>query len=104
MSRGRPAYSQIRQNIVEILFFLGKSHGYDIYKAYIQVFPKITMRSVYYQLKRGTEMGLFAVDEIKKEKGEYSWGKEAEKTIYKLGPDAKPTGEERVAKHFKKDI
>jgi len=48
--RGRPVKSEIRQNIVEILFYLKRAYGYDIYKVYIKIFPKVTLRSIYYHL------------------------------------------------------
>ncbi|MCX8147137.1 MAG: hypothetical protein N3D84_01580, partial [Candidatus Woesearchaeota archaeon] len=57
MPRGRPAKSQIRQNIIELLYFLGQSSGYDVYKLYIQIYPKVTMRSIYYHLKSGLSTG-----------------------------------------------
>ena len=47
MPRGRPIKSAIRQNVVEILYFLKKGYGYDIYKAYRDIFPAVTMRSIY---------------------------------------------------------
>lgn len=100
MKRGRPVFSQIRQNIVEILYFLEKGYGYDIYKVYRAVFPKITMRSVYYQLKKGVDLGEFEVESVDKVKGEYSWGSEADKKFYKLGPNAKPTGDKRIKEYL----
>lgn len=103
MERGRPVFSQIRQNIVEILYFLGKSYGYDIYKVYRTVLPKITMRSVYYQLRKGVELGEFRIERVSKEKGNYSWGSEAEKVYYKLGPNAKPRGDKRIKEYLEKE-
>jgi Fe2+ or Zn2+ uptake regulation protein len=90
MERGRPLKSKIRQNIIEILYFLEEGYAYDIYKIYIELFPKVTMRSVYYNLNKGVATQEFVVKEIKKEKGEYSWGQEAEKIYYALGPAAMP--------------
>ncbi len=89
--RGRPVKSQIRQNIVDILYFLGEGYGYEIYKIYREVFPKCTQKSIYYHLKKGVALGEFIVKKIEKEKGEFSWGSEVEKTYYSLGPNAKPT-------------
>ncbi len=91
MKRGRPVKSQIRQNIVDILHFIKSGYGYDIYKVYIGIFPAVTMRSIYYHLKKGEQTGEFIVKSIIKEKGEYSWGGEAEKIYYALGRTAKPT-------------
>ena len=102
MKRGRPVASGIRQNIVDILFFMKKGYGYDIYKAYAAVFPKPTLRVIYYHLKKGVSIGEFAVKEIRQEKGEYSWGPQAEKIYYCLGPNAKPSINLRVKKYFER--
>ena len=102
MPRGRPVKSQIRQNIIEILNFLGSSSGYDLYKVYVAIFPKVTMRSIYYHLKKGVDLGEFKVDKIEKVKGDYSWGPEAEKIFYSLGPNAKPRIDIRVKDYLEK--
>ena len=99
MGRGRPTKSEIRQNVVEILFFIKKAYGYEIYKVYTAIFPKITLRSIYYHLKKGVQLGEFVVERVEREKGDYSWGTEAEKTYYALGTNAKPTGNERVREY-----
>ena len=99
-SRGRPIGSNIRQNIIEILFFKGKAYGYDIYKYYCDLFPKVTLRVIYYHLKKGVSLNEFLLENIKKEKGKYSWGGEAEKKYYKLGPEAKPKIKESIKKYF----
>lgn len=96
MKRGRPVGSNVRQNMIEILYFLGSAHGYHIYKVYRQIFPKITLRAIYYHLKKGIELQELEVDEIQKESGDYSWGSEAEKIYYKLGKKAKAKVDPRV--------
>jgi len=96
MKRGRPVRSQIRQNMVDILFFLKEAYGYDIYRNYIRIFPKITLRSVYYHLRKGVQIQEFKIKKVKSEKGDYSWGREAEKIYYELGPNAKPGMSEKV--------
>lgn len=100
MKRGRPIGSSVRQNMIEILYFMETGHGYHIYKVYRQIFPKITLRGIYYHLKKGLELGEFEVADVQKEKGEFSWGSEAEKTYYKLGPKAKPKADPRVKLFF----
>ena len=102
MARGRPVQSPIRQNIVELLYFLKRGYGYDVYKVYKSIFPAVTMRSIYYHLKKGVALGEFKVDKIEKEKGDFSWGSEVEKIYYALGPNAKATGSERVRKYLEK--
>jgi hypothetical protein len=106
MKRGRPAGSQIRQNIVEVLYFMGEGYAYQIFKAYCAAFKAVSMRSVYYHLRKGLSTEEFIVKEVRKEKGEYSWGPEAEKTYYSLGPKALPKMDmdvkERIDKLSKK--
>ena len=93
MAGGRPLKSVIRQHIVDILYCTGSGYGYDIYGIYREVYPAVTMRSIYYHLKKGLETGEFKVEKIQKEQGEYSWGGEAEKTYYALGKNAAAQGD-----------
>lgn len=100
--RGRPIGSSIRQNIIELLYFKGKSYGYDLYKDYCALFPKVTLRVIYYHLKKGVALGEFKLKIIKLEKGNYSWGGEAEKKYYALGPSANPKIDAKVKAYFDK--
>lgn len=93
---GRPVQSEIRQNIVDILAYMKEGYAYSIYKVYREVFPAVTMRSIYYHLKKGVSIGEFRVSKIIKETGEYSWGGEAEKIYYALGESANPRNEARI--------
>lgn len=102
MAKGRPVKSEIRQNIVEILYFMKEGYGYEIYKAYIAIFPKVTMRSIYYHLKKGVDLNEFKVSKIEKEKGNYSWGPEAEKIYYSLDEASKPIMNEKAKEYFEK--
>ena len=102
MPKGRPVKSEIRQNIVEILYFMKQGYGYEIYKAYVAIFPKVTMRSIYYHLRKGVDLNEFKVSKVEKEKGEYSWGPEAEKIYYSLENNAKPVGNEKAKEYFEK--
>lgn len=90
---GRPVYSPIRQNIVDILAYVGEGYAYSIYKVYREIFPPVTMRSIYYHLKKGVVLGEFKVTRVLKEKGDYSWGGEAEKIYYALSQAASPRKE-----------
>lgn len=95
--RGRPAESVIRSNIVELLFFLGEAYGYDLYKKYLKVFgQKVSMRSIYYHLNKGVELGEFAIKEIQNIKGNYSWGEGVRRIVFKLGSNASPVGSVEV--------
>jgi tryptophan synthase beta subunit len=77
-------------------------YAYEIYKQYIEIFPAVTMRSIYYHLRKGVETGEFIVKDIRREKGEYSWGSEAEKTYYALGNAAAPKMLPKVREYFEK--
>jgi len=100
--KGRPVKSEIRQNIIEILYFMKEGYGYEIYKVYIAIFPRVTMRSIYYHLKKGVDIEEFKVSRVEREKGDYSWGGEAEKIYYGLGENAKPIGEAKIKEFFDK--
>jgi uncharacterized small protein (DUF1192 family) len=86
--RGRPVGSKIRENICLILNKINFSYGYEIYKIYKQVFGKVLLRDIYYHLKKGNEIGEFIAIEAKKELGRYTWGDQAERIYYALGPFA----------------
>ena len=101
MPRGRPVRSTVRQNIVEILYFVGKAYGYEIYKHYVALFPKVTLRLIYYHLQKGVSLGEFKVEKVASVKGDYSWGPSAEKIYYSLGENARPACVERVREYFK---
>ena len=102
MLRGRPIKSQIRQNLVELLYFLKEGYGYGLWKTYIEIFPRCTLRSIHYHLKKGLQTDEFKVKQIKQEKGNYSWGGTVEKTYYELGPQAKPTMKKEVKEFLEK--
>ena len=96
MGRGRPVKSEIRQNMIELLFFLKEGYGYNIYKHYKDIFPPVSMRVIYYHLRKGADLGEFKVNKIIKENGNFSWGSETEKIYYSLGQEAQPIGNMRV--------
>jgi hypothetical protein len=100
MGRGRPVKSRIRQNMIDVLFFLKKATGYDIYKHYIKIFGRVTLRSMYYHLKKGTALKEFTINEIKQEKGEFSWGNTTEKIYYELGEKANPRLSDEIKEYF----
>ena len=100
MARGRPVFSEIRQNVIEILAYMGKAYGYDIYKVYIEIFPKITLSSIYYHLRKGTSLEEFRIDKVVQEQGDYSWGSSTEKIYYSLGKNANPKGNKRVKEYL----
>ena len=101
MNKGRPTKSTIRQNIVEILYYLGRGYGYQLCKIYNEVFPQVTQRSIYYHLWKGLQTKEILVHKIEQEKGDFSWGQMVEKKYYMLGSRAQPKGERRVQEFLK---
>lgn len=99
--KGRPVKSQIRQNIIEILNYLGKGYGYEISKIHNAIFPTVTQRVIYYHLKKGILTKEISLDKVEQEKGNFSWGSFVEKAYYKLGQNADPKGEQRVKDFLK---
>lgn len=94
---GRKPSSQIRDNLVELLFHLKEAYGYSLYKNYKKVFPeRISMRSVYYHLSKGADLNIFNIKEVQEVKGNYSWGTGTKRVIFVLGPEAKPRQSKEV--------
>ena len=100
MKRGRPAQSVVRQNMVEIVAVKKQVYGYELFKIYLDIFPTITMRNIYYHLKKGIETGEFSVAKVEKQEGTYSWGPASEHTYYQLGAKAEPRGDVKVKEYF----
>lgn len=88
--------------MIEILHFMGEAYGYQIYKAYKDLYDPITLRVIYYHLKKGKALAEFEIAGVKKIEGDYSWGPEAERIFYKLGPNAKAKLDSRVKEYFSK--
>lgn len=101
MGAGRPLGSKVRDNISEILYYMRKAYGYEIHKVYVELFPKVTQRLIYYHLKKGVDTGEFIVKKIETEKGDYSWGESAEKVYYSLGKGV-PKLTNKVKRYFEK--
>lgn len=103
MPRGRPVKSQIRQNIIEILYYLNKGYGYQISRLYNEIFSQVSQRSIYYHLRKGIKTGEIEIEKIREEKGEFSWGNVVEKVYYQIGKQAEVKGNKLVAAYFKRN-
>ncbi len=91
--RGRRPESQIRNNMVELLFKVGEAYGYALYKQYLKTFgQKVSIRSIYYHLNKGVELGEFAVSRVENIRGNFTWGEGVRRVVFKLGPNAKVSG------------
>ncbi|MEK6845267.1 MAG: hypothetical protein AABY26_00795 [Nanoarchaeota archaeon] len=92
----RKRSSNIRQNMVEILYYLHSGYGYQLSKIYNMIFPEVSQRLIYYHLRRGLQTKEIEIKERKQESGDFSWGSSVEKIVYALGPLALPKGNMRV--------
>jgi len=95
-NRGRKIGSVIRDNLVEILFVVGQNYGYDLYKNYKKIFGNVNIRSIYYNLNKGVSLGVFTIAGVESIEGDYSWGKNVNRTLYKLSSNAIPKADKRV--------
>ncbi len=87
--KGRPAGSFTRENILKIVAALGISYGYEIYKIYREFFGRITLRNVYYNLRKGVELLQLAEVGAQEILGNFTWGRVVERKYYILGPLSK---------------
>ena len=56
---GRPIGSEIRERVALILSQMGPSHGYGIYKIYKKNWGPVEIKSIYYNLQKGVDIGHF---------------------------------------------
>ncbi|MBI2573345.1 hypothetical protein HYV86_05775 [Candidatus Woesearchaeota archaeon] len=106
MPSGRPCKSEVRDRIATILFYLDTAYGYQVARIYNEIYPQVTQRLIYYHLWKGTQTSEFVVDDIKEEKGDYSWGSTVEKTYYSLAAGMNPKEDKKVEallKQWKKE-
>ena len=94
--RGRAVGSAIRDNLIELLFHVKAAHAYALYQKYKKAFGPVNIRSVYYNLTKGKELGVFAVKKIEKVEGNFSWGTTVERIVYGLTEKAKPKGDQKI--------
>jgi len=80
----------------QILDGLGVAYGYEIWKVYKDAFEPVEVRTIYYHLGKGTNLGEFEAVGMKQEKGTYTWGELAEKKYYTLGPAASKSATDDV--------
>ena len=99
--RGRAVGSAIRDNLIEILFHVRQAHAYALYQKYKKAFGPVNIRSVYYNLTKGKELGLFEVKEVQRVEGDFSWGSSAERIVYGLTDKAQPKGDPKIKEALK---
>lgn len=80
--QGRPVGSNVRTNIINLLSTEGPMHGYDLYQKYLKYYPKVSMRLIYYHLKKGVSLGELKIHKVIHKRGEFSWGSEVQNIVY----------------------
>ncbi|MFO7872169.1 MAG: hypothetical protein R6U26_00830 [Candidatus Undinarchaeales archaeon] len=98
MGRGRPPNSPVRDRMQMIVDALGVTYGYEIHKAYEEIFEPIELRSMYYHLKKGVELNQFEEVGVEKVKGPFTWGDVSIRKYYILGPEAEKRATAEVQK------
>jgi hypothetical protein len=101
--QGRPIGSKVRQNMVEILYFYRQLHGYELFKIYVELYHPVTMRLIYYHLKKGLDTREFKIYKVDKKTGTYSWGVTSENIVYELGESANPMIEPHVKSYWERN-
>jgi hypothetical protein len=86
----------------QIVDALGSAYGYEVYKAYKQVFEPVDVRSMYYHFKRGVDLGEFKQIGAKQEKGGFTWGRESTHIYYALGESATHKSNSELRETLKK--
>lgn len=84
--KGRPIGSRIRRRMASILGKIGFSYGYELYKIYKKQFGPVEVKSIYYNLSKGVELGEFILVKTENKVGDYSWGNESKVNWYGVGP------------------
>lgn len=84
MPKGRPKGSLIRDNLAKILFVAHECYGYEAYLIYKSVFGKASLRSIYYNLQKGTMLEEFEISRAEKAAGNFSWGNVSDRNYYRL--------------------
>lgn len=102
MGRGRPIKSAVRNRMQMIVDALGVTYGYEIHKAYEEIFEPIELRSMYYHLKKGVQLNDFEEIGVEKVKGPFTWGDVSIRKYYILGPEAGNRATEEVRKVIEK--
>ena len=85
-----------------MLYFLGPSYGYNIYKQYRKACGQVSLRSIYHHLKKGQELGVFKPISVEKKKGNFSWGSVVERRLFGLTGKAKPKNNARIKQALNK--
>jgi hypothetical protein len=88
MARGRPVKTEIREKLTSLLIHTNSAYGYELYRLYKEVFGPVSLRNIYYNLKKGALLGEFIIVEAKREPGQFTWGSESEHIYYTTGPHA----------------
>ena len=100
--KGRPPSSEVRKNLIDLLYISGPLHCYEIAKHYNKIFSKVTQRLIYYHLKKGVEYEIIKIKGVEKVDSGYSWGPQAERILYELTSKANPSVNDAVKEYFDK--
>mgnify|MGYP000914733579 CR=1 FL=1 len=98
--RGRKPSSDIRDKVLQILSCMDKAYGYEIFYHYLELFPAVHMRSIYYHLRKAVNLNQITIKEIKNSPGDYSWGPTAQRIYYKIKKNTQVKVSPEVQEYF----
>jgi hypothetical protein len=75
--------SEVRVRIGKILSVAKKAYGYEIYRIYTTVYGDVLLRTIYYNLKKGVELGDFEAANLMNVPGNFTWGFESNRVYYR---------------------
>lgn len=101
MAKGRPRYSLVRERLKQLLYILGPLTAYDAHRHYAALFASTSRRNIYYQLRNGVDMGVFAVYDVVEEEGDYSWGSTSRKVYYEFAGKSDVRVDDRIRDYAK---
>lgn len=81
--------SLVRERILQILYYVGYSYPYEIYKIYKSLYGKVCLRNVYYNIRKGIEAGDIKVLKVETVDGNFTWGDKT-KRIYLIPNPLRP--------------
>ena len=79
----RAPRNPVRKNILQILRDR-PLHGYAIYQEYRKRFGDVSLRLIYYHLSKGVREGFFEIDRAEPVEGDFSWGRQSVRKIYRV--------------------
>lgn len=87
--------SVVRDRLNKILSVVNKIYGYEAQKIYEKVYGDVLLRTLYYNLKKGVEEGIFEIVDVAEIPGDFTWGFESNRVYYQNRKNVQMNQEEK---------